>query len=202
MCQQFLTLLGCPLRPDWKVAGIRPARGPGQQEEGPCRRSWPAALEPCTGLHPPPAERSPPDPALPPAEGAWGHMGDTTLLSSYINCLQQVTINKWPGLGPPKRLFILEPQTKWNLTIITDGYWKVNMKTKLLVFNFFIQFSGLIVKCFISAMTHQNLSLKCFSTPDPFHQQQKLFIHFKLFPINALEGYFVNALLILKNRFI
>lgn len=81
------TRLGSHLHPNWKAAGIRPARGPGQLVEGPCRRSWPAVLEPCTGPHHPPAGRSPPDLELPPAEGAWGHMAKSTLLSCCINRL-------------------------------------------------------------------------------------------------------------------
>lgn len=62
------------------------------------------------------------------------------------------------------------------------GNWKVNMKTKLLLFTFLIFWS-------YCEMLYQCNDTEMFFNPRPFNQQQKLFIHLKQFPINASESY-------------
>lgn len=69
------TLLYFPLHPGWRWAESLPVRCRVQPEGDLGKQSWLAALEPCTGLHPPPAGRSLPGRELRTAERACRHRG-------------------------------------------------------------------------------------------------------------------------------
>lgn len=69
------TLLYFPLHPGWRWAESQPMRCQARPEEDLGMQNWPAALEPCTGLRPPPAGRSLPGQVLQTAERACTHRG-------------------------------------------------------------------------------------------------------------------------------